>query len=344
MKDLKDYIISLDSSIKQLIFKLESNASQIVLVVKDERLQGTVTDGDIRRALLRGETLNSSVEKIMNKNFKFLPETASEIEAFSLMKKETLKQMPLLDKEGRLKKIFLLDELIKPKFLPNDVVIMAGGKGKRLGVLTEDCPKPMLKINNRPILEIILEQCIEAGLKNFYFSVNYLKEQIQNYFEDGSRWNICISYLEENKSLGTAGSLSLFPHQPKEPILVLNGDVLTKVDYNHLIQFHKEHVADISLCVREHSTKIPYGIVSMKDLHVLALEEKPILTHFINAGIYVLEPSVLNLVSKDTYFDMPQLIKLAKEKKYKINAFPIHEYWQDLGYPETLLQTAKVWK
>ena len=344
MKDLKDYIISLDSSIKQLIFKLESNASQIVLVVKNERLQGTVTDGDIRRALLRGETLDSSVEKIMNKNFKFLPETASEIEALSLMKKETLKQMPLLDKEGRLKKIFLLDELIKPKFLPNDVVIMAGGKGKRLGVLTQDCPKPMLKINNKPILEIILEQCIEAGLKNFYFSVNYLKEQIQNYFEDGSRWNICINYLEEDKSLGTAGSLSLFPHQPKQPILVLNGDVLTKVDYNHLIQFHEKHVADISLCVRKHSTKIPYGIVSMNDLHVLALEEKPILTHFINAGIYVLEPCVLNLVSKDTYFDMPQLIKLAKEKKYKINAFPIHEYWQDLGYPETLLQTAKVWK
>ena len=344
MKDLKDYIISLDSSIKQLIFKLESNASQIVLVVKNERLQGTVTDGDIRRALLRGETLDSPVEKIMNKNFKFLPETASEVEALYLMKKESLKQMPLLDKEGRLKKIFLLDELIKPKLLPNDVVIMAGGKGKRLGVLTEDCPKPMLKINNRPILEIILEQCIEAGLKKFYFSVNYLKEQIQNYFEDGSRWNICINYLEEDKSLGTAGSLSLFPHQPKQPILVLNGDVLTKVDYNHLIQFHKEHVADISLCVRRHSTKIPYGIVSMNDLHVLALEEKPILTHFINAGIYVLEPSVLNLVSKDTYFDMPQLIKLAKEKKYKINAFPIHEYWQDLGYPETLLQTAKVWK
>lgn len=344
MRELNDHFISSISSIRDAITVIDRTPSQIALVIKSGRLEGVVTDGDIRRALLIGETLDSPVDKVMQKNFKFLPETATEQEALALMQKKILKHMPTLDKEGKITNLFLLSELIKPKLLSHDVVIMAGGEGKRLGSLTKNCPKPMLKINGKHILEIILEQCIQAGFINFYFSVNYLKEQIQNYFQDGSKWNVRISYLEEDKPLGTAGSLSLLPNQVKnEPTLILNGDVLTKIDYNSLIHFHKDNAADISLCASEYKTQIPYGVININDKGTPSLDEKPNLKHLINAGIYLLEPTIFNLVPKNNFLDMPDLIKRAKEKKYKINVFPVHEYWKDIGYPESLLQTSKDW-
>lgn len=178
MKELKSHFISSSSSIREAINIIDKTSSQIALVVKNDRLEAVVTDGDIRRGLLSGETLDSPIEKIMHKNFKFLPETATEKQAIALMQKETLRQVPILDKDGRIIKLFLLDELIKPQHLTNDVIIMAGGEGKRLGSLTKNCPKPMLKINGKHILEIILEHCIQSGFVNFYLSVNYLKEQI----------------------------------------------------------------------------------------------------------------------------------------------------------------------
>jgi dTDP-glucose pyrophosphorylase len=344
MKEIKNHFISSTSSIREAISIIDKTSSQIALVVKNDCLEAVVTDGDIRRGLLNGTTLDSPVEKIMHKNYKFLPETATEKQALALMQKESLRQVPVLDKEGRIIKLYLLDKLIRPQNLTNDVIIMAGGEGKRLGSLTKNCPKPMLKINGKHILEIILEQCIQAGFVNFYFSVNYLKEQIQNYFQDGSKWNVRISYLEEDKPLGTAGSISLFPNQVKnEPTLILNGDVLTKVDYNRLIHFHKDNAADISLCASEYKTEIPYGVISIDDKGAPSLDEKPNITHLINAGIYLLEPAIFSLALKNNFLDMPNLIKRAKEKKYKINVFPIHEYWKDIGYPENLLQTSKDW-
>jgi len=242
-----------------------------------------------------------------------------------------LKQIPILNKEGQVIDIFLLDELTKPKFLSNDVIIMAGGKGKRLGDLTRDCPKPTLKINSKPILEIILEQCIKQGFQNFYFSVNYLKEQIQDYFKDGNNWNVQIHYLVENEPLGTAGALGLLPKIPNEPFFVLNADVLTKVNYISLLNSHKNNSADISVGIRKHITKISYGIVTVDNSNLLSIEEKPVLTHFINSGIYVLEPNVLSYVLKNKHLDMPSLIMLAKKNKNKVNAFLIHEYWKDIG-------------
>jgi dTDP-glucose pyrophosphorylase/predicted transcriptional regulator len=344
MKELKSHFISSISSIREAISVIDKTSSQIALVVKNGYLEAVVTDGDIRRALLRGETLDNPVKNIMCKNFIFLPEMATEKEALTLMKVKSLKQIPILDKERRVIKLILLDELIKPERLPNDVVIMVGGEGKRLGLLTKNCPKPMLKINGKHILEIILEQCIDAGFVNFYFSVNYLKEQIKNYFQDGLKWNVRINYLEEDKPLGTAGSLSLLPTQMKnDPTLILNGDILTKIDYNSLIQFHKNNNADISLCASEYRTNIPYGVISIDDKGIPSLNEKPNLKYLINAGIYLLEPIIFNLIPKNNFFDMPELIKKAKEKKYKVNIFPIHEYWKDIGYPEGLLKTTKDW-
>jgi dTDP-glucose pyrophosphorylase/CBS domain-containing protein len=346
MKNINNYTISSNSSIRETILKLEANASQIVIVIrKDGQVLGTVTDGDIRRALLKGIELDSSTDNVMNKNFIFLLEPASKKDAITLMQKEKLKHIPLLDSKKVLIKIYSLEDLIKADSLDNVVIIMAGGEGKRLGQLTKNAPKPMLKVNNKPILEIILEKCIETGFKNFYFSVRYLKEQIKDYFNDGSRWNVNIRYLEEDSPLGTAGAMSLLKYEPtnSHSVLLINGDVLTKVDFKNFYEFHRDNKSDMSICVREYTTEIPYGVVNTQNSQVLSLDEKPFITHFINAGIYLFKPHIMNLVPKNTYFDMPQLINLAKQKKFKIAAFPIHEYWQDLGYPENLLQTKKDW-
>ena len=226
MRDLKDYLVRPDASLREVIEVIDRGAAQIALVADVEnKLLGVITDGDIRRAMLRNESLIILAENIMFRDFRSLPSSATEEEALVLMRRETLHQIPVLDEQGRVVRLFLLEELIIPKKRPNPVVIMAGGEGKRLRPLTENCPKPMLRVGSKPLLEIILEQCIDAGFQHFYLSVNYLKEQIQDHFGDGARWHVRIDYLEETQPLGTGGALSLLQQKPKEPVLVLNGDV-----------------------------------------------------------------------------------------------------------------------
>lgn len=332
------------AAIREVIAVIDRGAAQVALVSERDRLIGIVTDGDIRRGLLRGESLDAPVTNIMRREFRSLPANATAAEALALMQCETLHQIPALDQTGKVVHLFLLEDLIKPQRLPNSVVIMAGGEGKRLRPLTHDCPKPMLQVAGKPLLEIILKQCLDAGFEHFYFAVNYLKEQIQSHFQDGSAWGARIQYLEEDKPLGTAGALSLLPQRPDHPFLVLNGDVLTRVDYTHLLRFHADHQSTATLCVREHSTQIPYGVVRMDDVKVVALEEKPVLTHYVNAGIYLLNPDVLDLVPKDVFFDMPQLLETAAQQGKPVSAFPIHEYWLDIGHPETLERAHGEWR
>jgi dTDP-glucose pyrophosphorylase len=344
MRDLPNYFVPASASLREVIAVIDKGAAQIALVVNgDQKLLGTMTDGDIRRALLRGDSLESPVERFMCRNFRALPATATEEGALAFMRRETLHQLPALDESGKVVRLFLLEELIQPKTRPNVVVIMAGGEGKRLRPLTYKCPKPMLRVGGKPLLEIIIEQCVDAGFQRFYLAVNYLKENIQNYFEDGARWNVRIDYLEENEPLGTAGALSLLPETINEPFLVLNSDVLTRVDYGRLLRFHEEHAAAATLCVREHTTQIPYGVVQMNDLRVLTLEEKPVLSHYVNAGIYLLDPRLLTLVPKNQFFDMPQLLEQAVQQQQRVSAFPIHEYWLDVGHPETLERAHGEW-
>jgi dTDP-glucose pyrophosphorylase len=344
MRDLADYLVRPEASLREVIEIIDRGAAQIALVANaGNKLLGVITDGDIRRALLRGESLDTPVEKIMFQNFRALPASATEEEALALMRRETLHQIPALDEQGRVVRLFLLEELIKPKRRANPVVIMAGGEGKRLRPLTQDCPKPMLRVGGKPLLEIILEQCIDAGFQHFYLSVNYLKNQIQDHFGDGARWHVRIDYLEETQPLGTGGALSLLQQKPTEPLLVLNADVLTRVDYGRLLSFHDEHQAAATMCVREHTTQIPYGVVHMDDLQVLTLEEKPVLTHYVNAGIYLLDPALLDLVPPDRFFDMPTLLEKAMQHQHRVSAFPIHEYWLDVGHPETLKRAHEEW-
>jgi len=344
MRDLVDYLVRPDASLREVIQIIDRGAAQIALVVDAKnKLLGVITDGDIRRAMLRNESLMGLAESIMFRDFRALPTTATEEEALAFMRLEKLHQIPAIDEQGRLVRLFLLEELIKPKKRPNPVVIMAGGEGKRLRPLTQDCPKPMLRVGGKPLLEIILEQCIDAGFQHFYLSVNYLKKQIQDYFGDGARWQVRIDYLEETQPLGTGGALSLLPQKPTEPLLVLNGDVLTRVDFGRLLRFHDEHQAAATLCVREHTTQIPYGVVRMDDLHVLTLIEKPVFSHYVNAGIYLLDPALLDLVPQDRFFDMPTLLEKAMQRQHRVSAFPIHEYWLDVGHPETLERAHGEW-
>jgi NDP-sugar pyrophosphorylase family protein len=260
-----------------------------------------------------------------------------------MMQREALRHIPLLDQEGRVVQLLLLQELINPPQLSNAVVIMAGGKGTRLRPHTEHCPKPMLPVGDQPMLEILLEQCIENGFRRFFFSVNYLKEQIIAHFGDGSRWRVSIDYLVENEPLGTAGSLQLLPDSVKEPFLVLNGDVLTRLNPSQLLQFHREHEAQATLCVREHELTVPFGVVQTNGIELAGFEEKPTYRHLVNAGVYVINPQLLPLLPPHQFTDMPSLLQAAQSAGYRVTVCPIHEYWIDVGRPETLEEAHATW-
>ncbi len=221
---------------------------------------------------------------------------------------------------------------------------MAGGKGTRLHPHTVTCPKPMIKVGNKPMLEILLEQCIASGLVNFYISVNYLKAQIIDYFQDGSKWGVKINYLIEDEPLGTAGSISLLPKTLKYPFIVMNADVLTKLNPRHLITFHNEHHSKATLCVREHSINIPFGVVKVNGRHLSDFEEKPTFEYLINAGVYILDPSMLSLIPPRTSIDMPNLLRTFQREGHIISVCPIHEYWIDIGNPKSLQEADSSWE
>lgn len=344
MNDASKYFVGPDSTISEAIEVIEKGAAQIALVVEDNRLVGTITDGDIRRAILRGQHFDAPIKNIMCRSFTSLPQNASEDEALELMKRLTINQVPVLSETGSVVKLFILEELIKPKSIKNSVVIMAGGRGERLYPLTKDCPKPMLNVAGRPLLETVLRQCISAGFTDIYIAVNYLKQQIIDHFADGSKWGVKIQYIEEEKPLGTAGALSLINQKPKQPILLLNGDVLTQVNYQRLLKYHEAQGASITVCLREHITQLPYGVMKLDDMNVVAIEEKPVLRHQVNAGIYIIDPAVLTLVPPNEFFDMPQLLTSVINQGGKVSGFPMYEYWLDVGHIETLKRADAEWK
>jgi NDP-sugar pyrophosphorylase family protein len=259
------------------------------------------------------------------------------------MHRDVLRHIPVLDQDGRVVQLLLLQELLNSQQLTNPVVIMAGGKGTRLQPHTQHCPKPMLPVGDQPMLEILLEQCIASGFRQFYLSVNYLKEQIIDHFADGSRWGVKIKYLLEDEPLGTAGSLKLVPDSVTEPFLVINGDVLTRLNPSQVLQFHKETNAHATLCIREHMVSIPFGVVDTNGIDLAAFEEKPTYQYFVNAGVYVIDPQVLQFLSLNKAMDMPALLQVAQEAGFRVVVCPIHEYWLDVGNPESLEQAKKTW-
>ena len=332
MKEWKRILITQDVTIHDTLRIIDSSAMQIALVVDDEnRLLGTVTDGDIRRGILKGIMLEDPVKEIMNPH----PTVAKSYERrdiiLAVMKLKRLNHIPVIDDDGQVLSVETLQNLIQADSKENIVVLMAGGLGTRLRPLTNDCPKPLLKVGGKPVLETILDNFMEYGFRRFYLSVNYRADMIKEYFGDGNRWGIEINYIDEDKQLGTAGALSLLPEKPKQPLLVMNGDLLTKMNFQQLLDFHSVHQAQATMCVREYQFQVPYGVVKMDQHRLMGIDEKPVQRFFVNAGIYVLEPKVLELIPNNKFFDMPDLFKKIIEKSGETTAFPIREYWMDIG-------------
>ena len=346
--DMQPYFLKPEATLKEAFETIENNRGNIALIVDPhEKLMGLVTDGNVRRGLLNGLDLEAKVLNVMTEKMISLKSSLHSLKstAEALMIKHDIQQIPVVNEEG-----IVIDLLLRKDFnnhvlnqSPN-VVIMAGGLGSRLLPLTKEIPKPMLKIGETPMMEIVLSQCIRSGLKNFYFAVNHLKEQIIEYFGNGSQWGVSIEYLEEEKPLGTAGALKLLPKNLDQPLLVLNGDVLTDLNINNLIRFHIEHDSLATICVREYLENIPYGVVDLDGEQVVAIKEKPSFRHYVNGGVYVLNPEIIKLISNGLKVDMPDLINLARENSYKVSAYPIHEYWLDVGIPETFNKAKKDWQ
>ena len=330
--DVAPLLVTPDASLRRVIETIDSAELQIALVVDtDRRLLGTISDGDVRRALLRGVTLEDPARTVMNNHPLTVRPDMHGAAVDALMQRTALRRIPVVGEDGIVALLAVPSRDVARSELPHHVVIMAGGLGTRLGELTRDTPKPLLRVGPRPILETILDGFVQQGFTSFTFTVNYRAEMIQEHFGDGSRWGATIDYVRETRPLGTAGSLSLLRERPEGPLLVMNGDLLTKVDYRKLLDFHTTTGQRATMTVREHEMPVPYGVVDVRANRIVELVEKPVKRFFINAGIYVLDPSCLDFVPDETDFDMTDLFSRLLEQGYPLGAFPIHEYWQDIG-------------
>ena len=333
MKRWINILIDKNTTLLETMKIIDDSTLQFAVVVDDANyLLGTVTDGDIRRGILRGEGLDVPIKQVMNAS----PITASIENTYSdclnLLKKHKLKQLPIVDMNNRIVDIIFADEDPVAKSNENSVILMAGGLGTRLRPLTENIPKPMLNVGDKPILETIIEGFKRYGFTNFILSVNYKKEIIQNYFQDGSALGVSITYIEEEKRMGTAGPLSLLKKKPTSPFFVMNGDLLTQVNFEQLLRFHEDTNAVATMCVREYEHQIPYGVIETDGQQLISIKEKPLQRSFVNAGIYVLSPEILDYIPQNEFYDMPNLFKLLMEKQRNVSVFPVREYWLDIGH------------
>lgn len=342
MDEWEKTLISPDMQIYKVIELIDQNSRQIAIVTdEDGKLLGTVTDGDIRRGILKEISLSSPVSQIMNPHPVTIPKMEDRKSIIDILKANKIRHLPVIDEKRRVIGVERLEEQMSDIRHDNWVVIMAGGRGKRLKPLTDNCPKPMLKVGEKPLLQTLLEQLLKQGFNRFCISVNYKSEQIKEYFDDGSKIGATICYIDEKKRMGTAGSLSLFPFETTEPIIVLNGDILTKLCFKQLIDFHREHQASATIAAATYGFQVPYGLIKASHNHLVGFEEKPVFSSFINAGIYVLSQKVLSNVPKDAYFDMNDLFKVLLEKKEPVCIFPIREYWIDIGGMKSLEHACK---
>lgn len=332
MKNWRDTLLTPDATLRATLKQIGVGRVQIALVVDaGDRLLGTVTDGDVRRALLGDALLESPVSFAMNRKPLTVPAGQDRDAIVGMMRARQLHQIPVLNADGVVVGLEIIDELLGKPEHDNWVVLMAGGLGTRLQPLTYDCPKPMLKVGDRPILEHILEGFIGQGFRRFYFSLNYMGKMIEEHFGDGARWGVEIRYVTEDKPLGTAGALALLPQRPTAPFVVMNGDILTKVDFTRLLEFHAERRAAATMCIRSYEFQIPYGVVSTDGERLVGIEEKPRQSCFVSAGIYVLEPTIFELLQSGASLDMPALFQRAIGAGRPTAAFLLREYWLDIG-------------
>jgi dTDP-glucose pyrophosphorylase len=334
MKNWQNTLIAPTIALREALQAINRVGCQMALVVdRERRLLGTLSDGDVRRALLRGVTLETPVSEIMYTTPTVVYERDDRETRLGLIKCLGFHQLPIVDNQGHVVGLETVDDYLKVPVREEVVVIMAGGLGSRLKELTRDTPKPMLNVGSRPILETIVRSFSEQGFRRFYLAVNYRAELIENHFGDGTRFGIEVNYLREKKRMGTAGALSLLPAEIEHPIIVTNADLLTKADYGALIKDHLSTGAVATMGVRKYEMQVPFGVVHEKDGRISRIFEKPIQEFMVSAGMYVLSPSVLKLVPHDQFFDMPALFESITEQGLYARSYYIDGYWLDIGQP-----------
>ena len=330
-------ILPLHSTIEEAIRNLDVVAIKIVLVVDGSgTFVGTVSDGDIRRGILRGLDLSSPITEVIHRNSLVVPPQMSRELVLQLMVANKVQQVPVLNERQHVVGLHLWDVIGAPAERSNLMVIMAGGVGKRLLPHTENCPKPLLPVAGRPILEHIIERAYGEGFRSFVLSIHYLGNMIEDYFGTGERLGVRIEYLREKAPLGTAGALSLLTTRPEQPFIVTNGDVLTDIRYGELLDFHLSHAATATMAVRLYEWRHPFGVVHTRGGEIIGFEEKPVSRSHINAGVYALEPSALDLLERDQQCDMPNLFERLRDASRRTVAYPVHEPWLDVGRPTDL--------
>ncbi len=325
-------LLPVSATIQDAIRNLDESALQIVLVISPEgTLVGTVTDGDIRRGLLRGLDLKNPVDAIMYREPLVVPPLLDQEAVLQLMHANRIRQLPVVDEERRVLGLHLWDELVAPAQRSTLMLIMAGGRGTRLRPHTEHCPKPLLPLAGKPILEHIIERARAEGFHRFVVGVHYLGHMIEDYFGNGHRWQVEIDYLREECPLGTAGAIALLSPRPDAPFLVSNGDVLTDIRYGELLDFHTHHAAAATMAVRLHEWQHPFGVVRINGVDIIGFEEKPINRTHINAGVYVLDPTSIDVLTSGEPCDMPTLFSRLKQRAARTIVYPMHEPWLDVG-------------
>jgi UDP-2,4-diacetamido-2,4,6-trideoxy-beta-L-gulopyranose hydrolase len=332
MNSWEKILVSPSDTLMEVIEILHEGGYRIALVTDHEsKLIGTVTDGDVRRALINNVSMNDLIKLVMNKNPLTVSDEAQKEEVLAMMEDQDLLHMPIVDQYGVLCDLVTLQQLHKKPVHDNPVFIMAGGFGKRLHPLTKDTPKPLLKVGDKPILDTIIEQFVSHGFRIFYISTHFMPEKIKDNFVNKNLGDISIEFIHESEPLGTAGSLGLLPKNiSKLPIIIMNGDLLTKVNFSHLLEYHEKNKVQATMCVREYDFQVPYGVVKIKGNKINGIEEKPVHNFFVNAGVYVLNHELIKKIDGRTYIDMTDFLESELDSG-GVSAFPIHEYWLDIG-------------
>lgn len=337
MTDLKKMTVSAEASLRRVMEVIDSGARQIALVTDDSGvLVATVTDGDVRRGLLKGLGMDAPVSEIMHRNPTTLLKGANAASAQRLMRERGLNHIPVVDPDGRLVALALREGMTGVEPRPTRVILMAGGLGMRLRPLTETVPKPMIPVGDKPLLERIVTRFQDQGFSRFTLSLNYLGEVIRDHFGDGKALGVEIDYVEETKRMGTGGALSLMGDRPDAPFVVMNGDILTTTSFGAMMDFHNETGSTATICAREFNMQVPYGVLNTEGTTLVSMAEKPVHTHLVNAGIYALSPVVFDFITEGEPLDMPDLIDRVKDAGHKVSVFPVREYWMDIGRIEDL--------
>ena len=328
-------VVNDSESLGAVIRRINWASLEIILVVgEDGALMGTVTDGDIRRGILSGVSLDDPVSIVMNFSPVSVGSEMPREEMLQLMRRHSIRHLPVVDGAHRPVRLERMEQLVDS--YTSQAVVMAGGLGTRLKPFTDNTPKPLVSVGGRPILDHTLSGLRNSGIENVVISLNHMGDQIRRHIGTGRRRDLNVDYVMETRRLGTAGALALLEPRPEKPFVVMNGDLMTNLNYARLLEFQKEEDYDMVLCVRQHAIQIPYGVVEVVDGNFESLREKPNVESFINAGIYVLKPDCIDLVPDQLFFDMTDMIEAVRKKGGKVGIFPILEYWRDIGRPEDL--------